>query len=276
MAAMRFLICVAAVFLYAVVIHAETLGERLKLALPVFIYATPGIECAIYYDNIALMTNPSNYIFETICKKGIPESKRWVFTPSEKDVGTYPLTVSVWDEAGNTSQVSSTLIVASIPPDRAAKPVTILPVGDSLAGGSLLPQCAGKNGLPLKMIGTKKVHGNLCENYPGFSYIRICRGNINDNIRFFSYSGKIPRWDMARYFKETNNGVAPDFISIILGTNDSAIIHKDGKLLSTSLFYTRQMLKAFRLAAPDAEIGVGLPPPCASTQDAFGICFNGN
>ena len=35
-----------------------------KLQLPKIIYAVPGIECNLYFENIFLTINPSNFAFE--------------------------------------------------------------------------------------------------------------------------------------------------------------------------------------------------------------------
>ena len=50
---------------------------HVRLTLPPIIYATPGIETNIYFDNVVLVVNAANYIFDITCAKGFQYDDRW-------------------------------------------------------------------------------------------------------------------------------------------------------------------------------------------------------
>ena len=48
----------------------------LNLTLPPELYAVPGVEMSIYYDNIVLTQNPEQYRFHGACDIGQSEARR--------------------------------------------------------------------------------------------------------------------------------------------------------------------------------------------------------
>ena len=62
---------------------------NVRLLVPEKIYAVPGIEMNVYFNNIVTVINPANYVFDVNCEKGRNDVKRWRFTPEKGDVGTY-------------------------------------------------------------------------------------------------------------------------------------------------------------------------------------------
>ena len=83
--------------LYIIILQARKIRRRsgVKLLLPKKIYASPGIECNIYFDNIVTVINPANYVFEVNCETGRNDAKRWRFTPRKEDAGTYKWSLRV-------------------------------------------------------------------------------------------------------------------------------------------------------------------------------------
>ena len=55
--------------------------ENVSLLIPEKIYAVPGVETNVYFDNVVTVINPANYVFDVDCKKGRNDLKRWRFTP---------------------------------------------------------------------------------------------------------------------------------------------------------------------------------------------------
>ena len=51
-------------------------ADSLKLQLPEKIYAVPGIETNVYFDNIVLTPNSDFYVFDVDCRKGRNDQKR--------------------------------------------------------------------------------------------------------------------------------------------------------------------------------------------------------
>ena len=83
-----------------------------RLIMPEAIYAVPGIETNIYYRNIFLTINPKNFIYDVKCKKGRCDERRWRFTPKKEDVGTYDLSLKIYDDYGLVAEGKSKLIVS--------------------------------------------------------------------------------------------------------------------------------------------------------------------
>ena len=46
-------------------------AENVKLLLPERIYAVPGVEINVYFQNIVTVINPDNYVFDVDCKKAV-------------------------------------------------------------------------------------------------------------------------------------------------------------------------------------------------------------
>jgi hypothetical protein len=97
LAAMKRILLLALALLTVQVIAA---ADALRLTLPTVCYAVPGVQMNIYYDNIVLTQTPENYRFTVNCSVGKSEARRWTVTPTDKDVGTHPLSVTVADASG--------------------------------------------------------------------------------------------------------------------------------------------------------------------------------
>jgi len=103
-----------------------------RLLLPPRLYAVPGVEMNVYFDNICLAVNPLNDAFDVDCAKGQQQAERWTFVPTEQDVGRYPFAVEVRDETnGLVARAESVLEVVSGKAG-AGQPVSVLTIGDSL------------------------------------------------------------------------------------------------------------------------------------------------
>jgi len=83
-----------------------------KLVLPEVIYAVPGVETNIYFENVYFCVNPDNFVFDTDCPKGCNYRDRWSFTPAENEVGTYPLSLTVIGENGAVAKGETKIVVA--------------------------------------------------------------------------------------------------------------------------------------------------------------------
>ena len=70
---------------------------KVRLALPKTIYAVPGLEMNIYFDNIVLVANTANYLFDVTCEKGFQYDRRWTYTPAAEDFGDHSIIIEVRD-----------------------------------------------------------------------------------------------------------------------------------------------------------------------------------
>ena len=270
------------------------LPKQDKLILFEKIYAVPGIECNIYFSNIFLAVNHANYVFDVDCKVGRNDLKRWRFTPKAEHGGkTFPLSIKVYDETGLVAEAATMIYVAHADAGKDKK-INILMVGDSYTNHTVYPAwlyelCKKENKPELNMIGTRRYE------YKG--------ANIAPEVRSEGYSGWrwdsfLTRWDgparkgrkytkskflymkdgkvtvSLTEFLKTYKFPTPDIITVQLGGND--LFHADDEnrdeKIKKTLENADKLLAVFRKDAPNALIGVGLPPPCAN-QDAFGNSY---
>jgi len=69
--------------------------QDVRLMLPKTVYAVPGIECNLYFDNAVLVLNPANFAFDAECARGRQLAECWRFVPKAEEVGDYGLTLTV-------------------------------------------------------------------------------------------------------------------------------------------------------------------------------------
>lgn len=260
-----------------------------KLQLPEIVYALPGIECNIYFENIFLAINPANFAFQVQCAKGRCDEKRWYFTPKASDVGNYELKILVHDDDGVVAERATKLVV--IPADAGKnKNISILIIGSSnISMGHAFPShiynlCKVPGNPKLKMIGENgpgfpdKLKEIRHEGYGGWSYSTFTtkgrkrikgRSNARENP-FWNF--KTNALDFTSYFKKNNQGKAPDFVIISLGGNDTFSCTDAN--IDIKLKAIRQRINLFisalRKAAPNAFIGLNQIEYCSKSQDAFG------
>ncbi|WP_339732387.1 SGNH/GDSL hydrolase family protein [uncultured Gimesia sp.] len=267
----------------------QKVQDPVRLILPAIIYAVPGIETNVYFDNVCLVTNPANYVFDVHCARGHLQNERWTFTPEEKEVGDYKFTLNVIDQ--NNQIVSSQESRLRVVPQDAGKEKTtsILMIGDSLTHNSMYPKHVRElsqkfQGPALKLIGShnpKKDPGVQHEGYGGWTAVRFAThfketartGNYRERGSPFLYAdenGK-PKLDFPRYCKEFNEGKAPDLVTIFLGPNDvySATDETIEARTDTMINHLDILVKMIHDYSPQTKIGFMLPVPPAATQDAF-------
>ena len=276
-------------------------AEDVKLLLPDTIYATPGVETNIYFENIVRVINPANYIFEARGKKGRWDEKRWSFTPSDKDVGSFKIKINV---IGNQGVLASKRVNVVVAPRTAGKGrnISILMVGDSLTAGTAYPRrmfqlFQTQDNPKVFMVGTHSGAGRprandgvIHEGYGGWTW---CSFNTKwtEDKEFAKLTKPIDEiyarspflakkegklvYDLKEYFDRKNNGKAPDIITFLLGINDIASANDENleKRIAWVLENMDKLLTEMRKAAPDAVIGVGLTTGGATSQDAFGKSF---
>lgn len=265
-----------------------------RLVLPPVVYAVPGIEANLYFDNVILVLNRANYALEILCDKGIQLEERWTFTPKPQDVGEYRIGVVVRDEQNAVlARVATRLLV--VPADRKAT-VSLLLVGDSLTDTrySHYPQRlveldAGDELLDLTLIGSRGLNDQppegpvRHEGYGGWTaeaFVTLhgpdSRRGINkrpDTGSPFMYDGEggKPRLDFTRYCQDFNAGAGPDAILILLGANDvfRATDESIDDTIDKSLGFFDELIREFHRARPNTRIGIGMTPPPSHSQDGF-------
>lgn len=139
-----------------------------RLLLPEKIYAVPGIECNLYFDNIVTVVNSEDFIFEVTCEVGRNDQKRWRWrlnldryhrkffrTASKLGVGIIPMYVAIdgdhgfpemEDKVNQCSEETASFQINAMHPN----PAGYAQIGDSFYC-YLLHYCHEKKGMPKKM-----------------------------------------------------------------------------------------------------------------------------
>ena len=273
----------------------------IRLLLPPKIYAVPGVEMNVYFDNVCVVINPANYVFDVTCAKGIQQVERWTFTPTDQDVGEFPFLLEVRNDVNKViARAESTLKVVAKDAG-AGRELSMLIVGDSLTGASRYPQqvvdlCKPQGNPKITLVGTTGPGGNCdgeCrhEGYGGWTahafatrYTGIARmdGEVSPTKYkthgspfIYKNGGATAALDFPRYCKEYNNGKIPDVVTIFLGCNDN--FGAKDKTIDASIdamFKTYDILiDMIRQARKDTKTGIVLLVPPAATQDAFGANY---
>lgn len=117
-----------------------------RINVPNQLYAVVGTEMSIYYDGVILgldrgLESPLNVNVEVLCDVGQMQERRFRILPIASNVGTYPLTIRVWDFNGEIIQekaVTLNVLAAAAP---SAPNKNIIVIGDSLtADGTIATQ----------------------------------------------------------------------------------------------------------------------------------------
>ena len=266
-------------------------AEDVKLFLPEKIYAVPGVEMNVYFNNIVTVINAANYVFDVDCAKGRNDTKRWRYTPAPSDAGKYKWSIRVISMDGVVAKGETELVV--LPADAGSKKeITMLIVGASQTGRGVyadrMVELMNRPGNPkFKTIGTKGRIGRH-EGYGGWRWDSFLTRwgytnskemdgmhpdrpvGFNSPFLFPDKDGK-GKFDLQKYFDKHNNGKAPDVVSFQLGLNDFFKAQDDdiAKITAVSLSNMEKLIAAFRTLSPAPEIMVFQHIPGAD-QDAFG------
>jgi len=262
-----------------------------------------GQEIHLYFENSFLLFDSRRVIPDITCAKGTQQNDYWTWIPGSGEIGDHPLTLELRNEANAVVSRATTLVRVTSPKVASPSPPerSILIIGDSLTAASVYPEqiltLARKDHFPLRLLGTRgpgveegKPLGEVRhEGYGGWTAAKFAThftgkahsGPSSECGSPFLYKRnpdrpeEKPSLDFTRYFRETNMGVPPDFVTILLGCNDtfSATDETIETTLDSYLKHLDTLIVALRNACPQARIGLILPMPPAATQDAFGANY---
>jgi lysophospholipase L1-like esterase len=262
---------------------AQVANNPVRVVLPPDVYAVVGHEMNVYFDNIILVPNIDSVLFDVECATGRQDQQRWRFTPAAEDVGDHALSIKVVDGTNSVLAEASTTVHV-LPADAGAgTPFSLLCVGDSLTHASVYPQELWELfGEQLRLIGTHHPSDSLPpevvhEGYGGWRWETFCtRWTEGDDPRarspFLRLVDGQPTLDFQHYCDANNNGEGPDFITVLLGCNDTfgATEETIEEAIDRMFGYADMLLAEFCKVRPDTQIGLLLLPPPAASQDAFG------
>ena len=271
----------------------------IRLLLPPRIYAVPGIEMNVYFDNVCLVVNPANYVFDVTCAKGLQQTERWTVVPTTNDIGEFPFVLEVRDEANKIiARAKSTLQISPMD-SGAGKHLTVLTIGASETRAAVYPAhllelCKAEGNPQITLVGhvpDEKKPDVRIEGYGGWSAERFMtffkaekrpEGQVdwqvwNASSSPFLYAdgpGKF-KADFARYCREFNGGEGPDFVTITFSGNDTFICTDENidKTIDTMFKYYDEIIAMIHQVRKDTKIGAVLMYPPAAGQDAFGASY---
>lgn len=270
------------------------LAGRSRLIIPPMMYATPDVECNLYFDNAILTPSIDNYAFDVKCDIGLQMSERWMVTPTKGDTGDHPIIVEVRDTANDVVARGESVVRVNSPPKKVERPITLLIVGDSLTEASIYPQqivdLSNIGGVHwLELIGTRGPKnmpptGDVKhEGYSGWTANAFTlfsgplarsgfykRGATGSPFIFESTAG-VKSLDFGGYCDDVNDGKCPDLVTIGLGTND-VFAANDSNIeseLGTMFEHYDAIVESIQKACPTTRIGVQLTIPPSTSEDGF-------
>lgn len=280
---------------------AGLLGEEaandpgpIRLILPPVLYAVPGVEVNVYFDNVVLVVDPDDYVFDVTCARGTQQAERWTYIPAADDVGSYPLLIEVRDGQNQCIARASTRLEVVPANAGEGRAVSALLMGDSLTHASIysrhLLELFAQPGNPrLTLIGSHHPEGqppeNVHEGYGGWTAQRFAthytgtarQGDAKKRGSPFLYgdAANNRKLDFARYLSDIGAAKPPEFVTIFLGPNDifAATDETLEETIDTMLTHYDQLLAMVRAVSAETRLGVMLPVPPAATQDAFGANY---
>ncbi len=267
---------------------------QVRLVLPKVIYAVPGIETNIYFDNVVLVVNPANYIFDVSCDLGFQYDDRWTYTPQAEEVGDHPIKIEVRNEANAVIARARSTVRVARPQAGADRTFTFLAIGDShlqkdVYVQHLLDLSKADAHLKVTLIGSRG-KGNKPpsddlrhEGYNGWTAEAFATrvrpkprtGNYvpaetGSPFIYVDRNGQA-RLDFEQYSKEFNQGRPIDFVIIQLGGNDiwNATDENIDVIIDKVFGYYDQLIKMIHDYSKETKIGVIMLDPLSRSQHGY-------
>lgn len=140
--------------------------EKINIFLPEQYELVVGDNFQLFYRGVVQAVNPYGYHIKVTCKKGKAFPRYYEWNPTTEDVGTYTLTISVYDDNGKLLGTDQTKLIVKETQAPTEK-INVLCIGDSLTAGGywsgkLMRRLTHTGGTPegngfenIQFIGTK-------------------------------------------------------------------------------------------------------------------------
>lgn len=256
--------------------------SSILLNIPATVYALVGYELNIYFENIT--ERWADYSWDVICDVGEHYERGYKITPANAEVGSYTLTIRIYNKKQIFKEVSTTLVITSASAG-SGDTASVIILGDSTTYNGI---CVGKlndnfsnDVMDLETIGTM---GTAPNNHEGRSGWTMADYFTKESITYTDGRGTIYNpfynpvthtFDANYYF--TNSGISkPDWFFINMGINDVFGYTNDEDLKNAmELLLERfsDMVDSILDATTDTKVGVCLTIPPNHSQDAFGKAY---
>lgn len=255
---------------------AETAGtdDDLIINIPAKLYATEGIECNIYFEN--LCDDWERYNWDVTCTKGIQLERGYRITPVAADAGSYSLKIKATRiDNKDIFKVATATLIISTESAGTGDTVKVIVLGDSTtAGGTAVTKLHSDidgTGMTIETLGTRGTSPNNHEGRAGWRFRSYFNSGSDETTNPF-YNPTTQTFDASYYF--TNTGTAiPDWFIINLGINDvfGALSDSEANTEIDSVFgYADAMISSILSVSQSIKVGLCLTIPPNDSQDAFG------
>jgi len=97
-----------------------------------------GDKFELFYRGVIRSMNPYKYYIHVTSPKGRPYPRYYTYTPTENEVGDYPLTITLYDDYSNVIETATTTLHV-VKPVKPKRKMNILCFGDSLTFNGVWP-----------------------------------------------------------------------------------------------------------------------------------------
>ena len=262
----KFLLSILLAFM-CIVPGFEAMAESwCEISLPSTLYGVVGEEMNVYFDNVIMCNDLSDYQIAVKCDKGVKENNRWTYTPDA--AGSFELEIKVLENGTDEVSAAKTTVKVS-GKDGTGATKKVLCIGDSWTEGNYYIEYCRLNFVDdknnVKFLGTKDPwNGGLVvhEGRSGWTTESYCTKSSykNQNNPFYNNG----TFDF-KYYLNKSGIEQPDIVVIFLGINDAG----QGISTTQSIKNFNTMINSIHSVSENIEIGVVLTPPPGGTQDGF-------
>ena len=192
--------------------------NRVKLSLPPQYELVVGDTFELFYKGIILANNPYNYNIKIECSKGNQYSKRYLFTPTQDDIGTISMRISLINDNEAVLDSKEVSLIVKPKATNPTTPKTLLIVGDSLTSGGqrateLIRRLRATDGNPMgdgltniKAIGTCGENDYKFEGYGGWRFHEyLTQGRGTSIVWINVVSGMKTNMEQHSIYKDSEN-----------------------------------------------------------------------
>ena len=240
------------------------------LRLPEYYELVVGDNFELFYKGISLCVDSDVYDFELSFKSGKNLGKgyarKYVWTPTEDDVGTHVLQIKVRSNEGKVIDEGSVELRVAAVPKSPKTEKTVLVIGDSLTSGGvwvgeMYRRLTGKGGTPeangltnIKLIGSKGSNGAYHEGYGGWTFTSFTTANKRNDqmILTGNFTDKNDTQDQHSTYEDANGKVwkieyvtatemkiiCTDATGKLPSTTGGTLKHKSGGVNTKDIVYT--------------------------------------
>lgn len=265
-----------------VLVERESKEKNINVFLSKEYYLTINDNFQLFYRGVVQAVNPYNYCISIKCDKGKAYPRYFEWTPTEDEIGSYILEMTIRDDNGYIIGYDETLLKV-VKPKEENEMQNVLCIGDSLTANGYWVREAqrrfnesggkpeGLNLQYLNFIGTQKSvileQEVYHEGYSGWTWTAFC----GENSPF--YDEKLKEISFKSYC-EKNGFEGIDVVYINLTWNNIGVpFRTDFGINDDQFFYAQKILDKIHEEYPNAKIrclGIQMPSQNGGTGNDYG------